>query len=297
MAKFTYWLNATRPKTLPAGLMPVIIGSSIAYSAHHFSYLLFAVTVACSLLIQIITNYLNELYDYRKGADGKDRVGPLRIVSAGIVSSRAMAIVSSGLILITLSLGMLLVAHAGIPVLVIGLLSLFMAYAYTGGPFPLAYKGLGDIFVLVFFGLVATAGTYYVQAVSLNSIVIIAGFAPGLFSANILAVNNIRDIDSDRKICKMTLQARLGARRSVILYIALNIISFQVPVVLALLGKHWLLLLPLLALPRSISICKKLLITTGAGLNIILADTGKLLVVYGMLQTIAYVGLTIWGNH
>jgi 1,4-dihydroxy-2-naphthoate octaprenyltransferase len=270
-------------------LVPVLIGSSIAYHDGYFNWLYFLITVACSLLIQIITNYINELYDYRKGADTKERVGPLRIVSAGIVSPKQMAIVSAMLILITLALGMVLVAHAGLPILIIGLVSILMAYAYTGGPYPLAYKGLGDIFVLIFFGLVATVGTYYVLAMKFSYIALLASFAPGFFSMNILGVNNIRDIDTDRKVGKMTLQAKLGEKKSKQLYYALNYLSFVIPFLLYFVNYNYWLLLPILLQPSSTFICKRLKTAQGAELNKLLADTGKILVLYGILLSAGFI--------
>ena len=293
MIQLRYWLKATRPKTLPASLIPVFIGTSVAYSENKFDFFLFIITALCSMLIQIITNYLNELYDFKKGADTKERLGPQRIVADGIVKPRQMAIVSILLIIITISLGMILVAHAGIIILISGLVSILMAYAYTGGPYPLAYKGVGDLFVLVFFGLLATAGTHYVQTLNFSYIALIAGFAPGFFSMNILGVNNIRDINTDIKVGKMTLQARLGVNKSKIMYYIINLLAFLVPIVLFLFNMNMILLLPILIFPISISICRKLSKSTGAEYNIILNNTGKLLVFYGILQSISFVLINI----
>lgn len=286
--KLKYWLSATRPKTLPAGLVPVLIGSSIAYYDGFFDLFYFLITIICSVLIQIITNYLNDLYDFKRGADTKERVGPVRLVSSGIVTPKQMAIVSVILILITFALGMILVFHAGIIILIIGLVSLLMAYAYTGGPYPLAYIGLGDVFVLVFFGFAATSGSYYVLAQKFSYISLIAGIAPGFFSMNILGVNNIRDITTDRKVGKMTLQARFGEKYSRTLYYFLNAFSFVGPFILYFNNQSYFMFLPLLLLPYSIIICRKLSKAAGTELNQILADTGKLLVLYGTLQSAAY---------
>ncbi|NTU54498.1 MAG: 1,4-dihydroxy-2-naphthoate polyprenyltransferase, partial [Chlorobiaceae bacterium] len=201
------WMLAIRPKTLPAGAMPVVLGSALAFANGTFRVLPALVALICALGIQIATNFINEIYDFRKGADTAERLGPTRTVAAGIISERTMTRVSIGLGLSVFVLGLYLVAIGGWPILLVGVLSLLFAWAYTGGPFPIAYSGLGDVFVFIFFGLVAVGGTYYVQSLTLPFPVLIAAAAPGAFSVSILLVNNIRDIDTDRKVGKMTLPA------------------------------------------------------------------------------------------
>ena len=167
------WYLASRPKTLPASLIPVLIGASIAYYDNSIEVGYLIITFVCALLIQIITNFINEIYDYKKGADNEERLGPKRFVASGEISVKTMKYVSTILIIITFLLGLILVYGAGLLILAIGIFSLLFAYLYTAGPFPLAYKGFGDLFVLIFFGVVAVSGTYYIQTHSINIIVII----------------------------------------------------------------------------------------------------------------------------
>ena len=168
------WMLAIRPKTLPAGAVPVILGSALAATAGRFRMFPALVALICALGIQVATNFINEIYDFRKGADTAERLGPTRTVAAGIISEKTMIQVSVVLLGTVFLLGLYLVYTAGWPILLIGMLSLLFAWAYTGGPYPIAYSGLGDVFVFIFFGLVAVAGTYYVQALSLSFPVLLA---------------------------------------------------------------------------------------------------------------------------
>jgi 1,4-dihydroxy-2-naphthoate octaprenyltransferase len=284
-----FWVLATRPKTLSAGVIPVIIGSSIAFYAGQFNWLYFIITFVCSLLIQIITNFINEIYDFKKGADTVDRIGPQRQVASGNISEKSMRLVSIILIIITFILGLILVARGGLPVLLIGVISLILAYGYTGGPYPLAYKGLGDIFVLIFFGLVAVGGTYYIQTLNMDSVVIIAGLAPGFLSMNILGVNNIRDVRTDKNVNKLTLAVRIGARNAKILYIILNVLTYlSIISIYFFTHKVWILL-PFLTIFHAFNLSKKIMIFHGAELNEILEGTGKLLLIFGLLMSLGFI--------
>lgn len=284
-----FWVLATRPKTLSAGVIPVIIGSSIAFYAGQFNWLYFIITFVCSLLIQIITNFINEIYDFKKGADTVDRIGPQRQVASGNISEKSMRLVSIILIIITFILGLILVARGGLPVLLIGVISLILAYGYTGGPYPLAYKGLGDIFVLIFFGLVAVGGTYYIQTLNMDAVVIIAGLAPGFLSMNILGVNNIRDVRTDKNVNKLTLAVRIGARNAKVLYIILNVLTYlSIISIYFFTHKVWILL-PFLTIFHAFNLSKKILIFHGAELNEILEGTGKLLLIFGLLMSLGFI--------
>jgi 1,4-dihydroxy-2-naphthoate polyprenyltransferase len=179
-SNFKIWFTAVRPKTLPASLVPVLIGTAMAFYDGFFNSFVFILTLVCSLLIQIITNFVNEIYDFKKGADTTERLGPRRAVALGLIRPNTMKTVIMVLVLFTLSLGMFLVfSGGGFFILTVGIVSIFFAYAYTGGPYPLAYKGLSDIFVLVFFGIIAVTGTYYLQAHRIIPEVLIASLAPG----------------------------------------------------------------------------------------------------------------------
>jgi len=277
------WMLAIRPKTLPAGAVPVVLGSALAAVAGRFHLLPAFVALVCALGIQVATNFINEIYDFRKGADTSDRVGPIRTVAAGIISEKTMIRVSVALLGGVFLLGLYLVYSAGWPIFIIGILSLLFAWAYTGGPYPIAYSGLGDLFVFIFFGLVAVGGTYYVQALNISVPVLIAAVAPGSFSVNILLVNNIRDIATDRKVGKMTLPARIGGEWARRLYVALTVVAYLVPGFLWLNGYSAWGLLSLFSLPLAIKMIKQLYASEGKELNNVLAGTGKLMTIHGIL--------------
>ena len=190
---------------------------------------------------------------------------------------------------ITFLLGLILVYHAGIPVLIIGVLSLLFAYAYTGGPFPLAYNGLGDVFVLIFFGIVAVCGTFYIQTLDFTLYVFVASLAPGFLSMNLLGVNNIRDIETDKPAGKNTLAVILGRQNASFLYAVINILAFIVPVVLAILLNSFWMLLPLLLFPYSVQITKKVFRYKSKELNKLLAATSIILFLHGLLMTVGFV--------
>ena len=286
---FKIWLGALRLKTLPASIIPVLIGTAMAYYDGYFNLSVLILTFICALLIQIITNFLNEVYDSKRGADTPDRLGPRRAVAMGLIKPVLMIKVVMTLVFVTLLLGLYLVYNGGgVFILVIGLVSIFFAYAYTGGPYPIAYKGLSDIFVLIFFGVVAVTGTYYLQAHRLIPEVLIASLAPGFLSMNILGVNNIRDIETDEKAGKITLAVRIGERASKILYVVINVLAFLIPVILYYTLHNIYFLLPLLVFPISIIICMNLFKSSGTKLNKILAQTGMLLVLYGIASSILF---------
>jgi len=277
------WLLAIRPKTLPAGAVPVVVGSAVAAADGAFSPAPAGVALVCALGIQVATNFINEIYDFRKGADGAERLGPTRTVSAGLISEKTMIRASVILLSAVFLLGLYLVALSGWPILLVGLLSMLFAWGYTGGPRPIAYSGLGDLFVFVFFGLVAVGGTCYGQARSLSPPVLLAAAAPGAFSVNILLCNNIRDIDTDRKVGKMTLPARIGAKRARMLYLLLTVSAYLVPFLLVPFGYSPWMLLSLLSSPLAVSMVRSLYRSEGRELNEVLAGTGKLMTLYGAL--------------
>lgn len=204
------WIQAARPKTLWAAVAPVAVGSAIAARAHEFHAPAAAAALGAALLLQIGTNYCNDVADFKKGTDTKDRIGPTRAVAAGLVSPRAM--VRATVLAFALS-GLLagyLVLRGGWPIALIGALSIASGVLYTAGPKPLGYAGLGDVFAFVFFGPVAVAGTHYVQALRFDWIPVIAGIGPGLMSVAILVVNNLRDVEGDARADKRTLAVRFG---------------------------------------------------------------------------------------
>jgi 1,4-dihydroxy-2-naphthoate polyprenyltransferase len=223
------WVLAARPKTLSAAVAPVLVGSGLAAQHGELAVLPAAAALLASVLIQIGTNLANDYYDFVRGGDTHERVGPLRVTQAGLLPS---ATVRLGMILVLAAAivpGAYLVSVGGWPILGIGLVSLACAVLYTGGPFPLAYHGLGDAFVFVFFGLVAVGGTYYVQAGTWPPDALLAGAALGALTTALLVVNNLRDIDTDAAAGKRTLAVRLGRAGTQAEYDLLLLVALLVP--------------------------------------------------------------------
>ena len=283
------WILATRPRTLGAAAIPVLAGAALAFAAGNFDPLATLLIVACAALIQIATNYFNDALDHAKGADTAKRLGPTRATSSGLLAPRA--VMRGGVICLALAvaLSIPLVLHGGWPIVVIGIFSLFFAYAYTGGPFPLAYLGLGEIFVVLFFGIIAAAGTFYLNALEWSYGSLLAGLQIGLHSSVLLAVNNLRDIESDRAANKRTLAARFGltfARRE-------NAALVMAPYVLGLawlpLGYLWAFLLPLMTLPLGWWLARACLeAQPDRSVNQLLAQAAALHAAFGLLLAIGF---------
>ncbi len=284
------WLLAIRSKTLPASVAPVLIGTAMAFGdgIHHFQTAF--VCLFAALAIQIGTNLANDYYDFQKGTDTAERIGPIRATQAGLVQPVTMktafifAFLLSGLACVWL------VQRGGWPIAVLGVLAVFSGIFYTAGPYPLGYLGLGEIFVFIFFGPVAVAGTYYVQSLEINAAVLLAGVSPGLLSVGILAVNNLRDMEIDRKSGKMTLAARWGRSFALSEYLFCIIASAMMPVLIYILIEDHIgilacVLINLLAIP----VIKIVFTQPGASLNRALASTGKLLLIYSVLFAIGWI--------
>ncbi len=227
------WILAIRPKTLAAGITPVIIGSAIAYGDGLFHLPSALACLTGALLIQIATNLSNDYFDFKKGADA-NRIGPARVTQAGLIKSQLvlftalLAFVLAGLI------SLYLIDRAGMSIAIIAAAAIISGLLYTAGPRPLGYLGLGELFVFIFFGPVAVGATYFVQTLDLNWAVVIAGFAPGFLSCAILAVNNLRDIDGDRRAGKMTLAVRWGRSFAISEYLFCLMAASFVPVLVFL---------------------------------------------------------------
>lgn len=229
MTGWRLWVHAARPRTLPAAAAPVFIGAGLAALRGGFSALPVVAALGGALLIQIATNLANDYYDFVRGGDTDDRVGPVRVTQAGLVEPAAVKRAMGLVLAAAFGVGIYLVGVGGWPVVWIGLASLVCAVAYTGGPFPLAYHGLGDVFVFVFFGLVAVGGTVWVQTLTWPPEALWAGAGVGALSTAILVVNNLRDIPTDRVAGKRTLAVRIGARASKAQYVALLLLGAAVP--------------------------------------------------------------------
>ncbi|MGA7398288.1 MAG: 1,4-dihydroxy-2-naphthoate polyprenyltransferase [Solirubrobacterales bacterium] len=287
------WLNAARPRTLPAAIAPVFVGTAAAYAAVNEMprWGAFLAALVASVLIQIGTNLANDYSDARRGADSADRLGPVRVTSAGLVTPRRVLMATWIAFGIAALLGIYLAFVAGWIILLVGALSITAGVLYTGGPRPYGYAGLGEFFVFLFFGLVSVNGSYYVQLEEITWVSVGLSIAIGFLSTAILVVNNTRDMDTDRRAKKNTLAVRIGRDRSRLLYAALVYGAFVVLVVtIALNGGPWLALLGLLALPMTIKPVKAMRTRTdGPSLNAALAQTGAALGIFSLLTAIGLV--------
>ncbi|MBI2424952.1 MAG: 1,4-dihydroxy-2-naphthoate polyprenyltransferase [Candidatus Hydrogenedentes bacterium] len=291
MSAAQHWILAARPKTLPAGATPVVLSAALAWERGLFHGPSMLCALMGALLIQVGTNFANDYFDFIKGTDTEERVGPTRATQAGLVQPRTMLIATILIFLLTFLPGGYLIYRGGWPILVIGLVSIACGVLYTGGPFPLGYLGLGDLFVLIFFGPVAVGGAYYVQAGSVDALVLILGLAPGLFSTAILSINNLRDADGDARTGKRTLAVRFGKPFARFEYLAcLLIASLVIPLYACLsTGGHWPALASALVLVAAAPAIRDVLRgLEGAPLNDTLAKTGKQLVIFTVLFCVGW---------
>ena len=285
----TPWILAARPRTLGAAIVPVVSGCALAFAAGGFDPLASALALICAILIQIATNYFNDAIDHAKGADTAERLGPVRATSAGLLSPRA--IMTGGALCLSLAavLAIPLVLHGGWPILALGIVSLVLSYAYTGGPFPLAYLGLGEIFVVLFFGIFAVAGTFFLNTLEVSWAPVLAGLQIGLHSSVLLAVNNLRDLETDRAANKRTLAVRFGlsfARRE---NAALVAAPFILGILWLPLGYLWAFLLPVMTLPLAWWLARACLEAKPAReTNQLLAQAAALHASFGLLLALAF---------
>ncbi len=284
------WIIASRPRTLPAALAPVIVGTAVAIHDAAFQPLAALAALFAALMIQIGSNFANDLGDFHRGTDRVGRVGPTRVTTAGLLTPgqvQAGMVVVFGLAALA---GLYLIAVGGWPILIVGVASILAAVAYTIGPLPFGYYGLGDLAVFVFFGLTAVVGTYYVQALKVTPLAILAAVPMGCLITGILVVNNIRDADSDRAAGKRTLAVLLGRRGARIEYIALIVVAYVIPLVLWLgLGLRPTVLLPVLTLPLAIRLVRTVMVVLGPPLNSALAGTAQLAVWYAVAFAVGLV--------
>lgn len=273
-----------RPRTLPAAIAPVLTGSALACHDRTFDVAAAGLCLGFALLVQIGTNFANDYYDFVRGADTARRVGPRRAVAAGLVAPATMKRAMIGVFVAAFATGLGLVAWGGPWLLAVGVASILAGIAYTGGPWPLAYHGLGDVFVFVFFGLVAVGGTYFVQAGQLTAEAILAGVPMGLLAANILVVNNYRDAETDAAANKRTLVVRLGRGAARVQFVASLVVAFAMPLVFFARGFSAWVLLPLVLAPMAWVHVRRLREGRApAELIALLGDTGKLLALFAML--------------
>ncbi len=269
------WILAARPKTLSASVVPVLVGTALAHSVN---WIAFGCALGGAVFIQIGTNLVNDALDFKRGADTSTRLGPLRVTQAGLLSARTVLIGAIVCFIIAAVFGIPLLIRAGWPLAVIGLTSIVAAYAYTGGPYPLAYHGLGELFVMIFFGFVAVGGSYYVQRLQIDRNVLLAGFAVGCLAVALLAVNNLRDIGNDRASNKRTLAVRFGENFGRLEIVICVLVPF-----LAIAPITWV---PAVALSLAWVVLRCVQRAKGAELNRCLAMAGALQWAFGILFVI-----------
>jgi len=283
MTSIRTWLLAARPRTLTAALAPVAVGTACAHAAGGVAWGPALAALGGAFALQIGTNFANDVFDAERGADGPDRRGPARAVASGWITPAAMKAAMAAAFAVAALFGVYLAAVAGWPVIAIGLASIAAGIAYTGGPFPLGYHGLGDVFVFAFFGVVAVCGTAFVQRGAVPPLAIAASLAVGALSTAILVVNNLRDRDGDARAGKRTLAVRLGRAGALAEYGLLIAAAYAVPVALAIGRGPWLLL-PLASAPLAVAETAAFVrASDGPAFNRCLGGTARLLLVHGLL--------------
>lgn len=280
------WVQAARPKTLVSSFFPALAGILLSYNLDSFNWLAAAATLCCAISLQVLTNLANDYFDFKKGAD-KERLGPARVTTLGLVTPSQIKQAILLNVFICLLLGVYLVTIGGFPILFIGTLSVSFAILYTAGPFPLAYKGLGDIFAFVFFGPVASSGSYYLQTGVWSNSALSVGILYGFLAACLLNANNLRDFDQDSLVNKRTLVVRFGEKFGRSLYSACilgSLILIPIFCILNLLPQYTLI--TLLSALMTKSILKDVWNKRGADIIPLLALTAKFYVVYGLLMSL-----------
>jgi 1,4-dihydroxy-2-naphthoate octaprenyltransferase len=278
------WLMAARPRTLPAAVAPVLVGTALAATEGEWHPLRFAAAMLGALFIQVGTNLSNDYSDARRGADTDDRLGPVRVTAGGLVPPRQVLVATAVAFGLAVLAGAYLIATAGWELLLIGAASILAGILYTGGPRPYGYEGLGEVFVFLFFGVVAVGGSYYVQTETMEWEALALSVPVGLLAAAILVVNNVRDLETDRRAGKRTLAVRMGRQRSRALYAAMIYGAFATAQIPWIAGSDSLgpwLLLSLAALPLAPALVRTVRgRTDGPSLNGALARTGMLQLVF-----------------
>ena len=282
------WIHAARPKTITAASTPVIIGASLSYLHDSFNLLVSLIALFCATLIQIGTNFANDYYDYKKGSDRDDRIGFKRMTAAGLIVPNTMKWAAYITMLFAFLTGLYLVKVGGLIILAIGISSLVFGIMYTGGPFPLGYNGLGDIFVFVYFGIVATMTTYYLNTLEWSNMSFWASVIPGALSTNILVVNNLRDVAQDKLSGKKTLGVLLGEKALKWEYTLLLILALAIPPHFFFrLGASLWIFLPYLSAPLSIKLLSEIWSHQKKSmLNGTLEKTAAFMFIYGVLFTV-----------
>ncbi|MDO9302721.1 MAG: 1,4-dihydroxy-2-naphthoate polyprenyltransferase [Anaerolineales bacterium] len=278
------WGLAIRPRTLPAAAAGVVMGSALAWRDGFFRLDAALACLLAALLLQIGSNLANDVFDFERGSDTPERLGPTRVTQAGMLTPKQVKVGMGVVFSIAALLGLYLAWLGGLPIILIGIAAIISAIAYTGGPFPLGYHGLGDIFVFIFFGIAAVAGTYYVQAGSVSTAAWWMTIPPGLIITAILVVNNLRDLENDRKGGKHTLAVILGERFTKIEYLICMAVAYLILPIAAWLGiVSWFSLLAWGSLPIALRATRTVFTQKGRPLNAALAGTGQAAFVFSLL--------------
>ena len=282
------WWIASRPRTLTMSVTPVLVGTVLAWSkGWSMNWPVFLLTLACAVLIQVATNLLNDVSDFEHGNDGDDRVGPVRITAAGLASPAEVRRAATIVLTAAAAIGAMLVWIGGPTILALGVFSMAAGWAYSGGPKPVSHSALGELWVLVFFGVVAVCGSYYLQAHEWSAIAVLFGLAIGAMAASVLLLNNYRDIGPDTIAGRRTLAAVLGHERSQLIFALLILLPLLLPASLALADREWQWLwLSWLVLPLLISIVARMRRLTGRALNPVLGQTAMAQLLFGVLLTV-----------
>jgi len=281
---FQIWWLAIRPKTLPAAASGVVMGSALSWADGSFKLMPALAALFVALLLQIGSNVANDVYDFERGADTSERQGPLRVTQARLLKPTQVKRGMWTIFLLAAFFGLYLAYLRGWGIVLVGLAAIVSAIAYTGGPFPLGYYGLGDLFVFIFFGLVAVTGTYFVQVGSISAAAWWMSVPVGLMITAILVVNNLRDLDNDKKAGKHTMAVRLGAQNTQVEYLLCMTVAYLLlPILIFLRIIPAFSMLAWLSLPLAFKTLRVVLTQEGRALNAALAGTGQTVFVYSIL--------------
>lgn len=257
MSKVQKWILAIRPRTLVISVMPVFIGAVLAFNdSAEIDWWLFLGCILCCIFIQIGTNLFNDAIDFKQGADTADRLGPPRVTQSGLIASDSVLVAAVLAYLLAVLFSIPLVMHGGWVIVVIGIFSMYCGYAYSAGPLNIAHKGMGEIFVILFFGLTAVAGTYYLQSLAISPSSLVAGLQTGLLASVVLAINNMRDVNEDAISGKKTLAVRFGTTFAAYEIMCLIVLAFVLSMYWAFTGRFMALVLPLITLPLAVKVIK-----------------------------------------
>lgn len=286
MSKARAWWTGLRVASLSASVVPVLVGTAAARPLHLERPLAFVAALLASMLIQTGTNFANDVFDYRSGADSPERQGPARLILSGAITPREASLAAAGAFAAAALLGLYLISVGGRPILVIGVASIVAGVIYTGGPWPVGYHGLGDVFTFVFFGLAGVIGSAYLQILTVTPAVVLAALPVGFLITAILVVNNLRDIVTDARVGKRTLAVRIGPAATRAEYLLLIALSYLDLGALLAAGRGPTVLLPLLTLPLAVGAMRAIYRDSGPRLNRLLRVTGQINLLFGVLLAV-----------